>query len=173
MKMNYSKWLYLALFSPVVASYSALDGNASELQKLSFLSGCWQSSKDQKMVIRETFTTPQGNTILGNSQMEIDGERVFLEFIKIVEEEGKATYHPYPDGKYAKPFKVVKLDGNRVAFENLENDFPKIISYHQTEAGGLTATISGDDEKKTQIFEMYPIECGGESYKQALIKLNR
>ncbi|TQV86154.1 hypothetical protein FKG94_00960 [Exilibacterium tricleocarpae] len=142
--------------------------SATELEKLSFLSGCWQGNMGESGSIRETFTRPRGDTILGNSQIVIDNKNRFVEFIRIYKDQSGVNYRPYPDGKEAANFKMVKLGDKEVVFENMENDYPKIISYRYQSDGMLNARIEGANKEKVQNFYMAPVDCGAETHLKAL-----
>jgi hypothetical protein len=107
---------------------------------LAFLAGCWAEPGDG---LREQFTAPTANLILGTSRYVRAGKVVQFEFHRIALEDGGATLTPYPNGKASVPFAADTLQDGYVVWANPEHDFPQRIIYDGREAGALTATIEG------------------------------
>lgn len=130
------------------------------LDDLSFLSGCWRGKlSGQDGTIEERYSQPAGGLILGTSQTLVGGRTAFFEFIKIEHSAEGIVMTPAPRGKLSVPFKMVRLEGKKAVFENLEHDFPKRIIYQLRGDGSLAASIEGEKPEQTQEFVMSPTSC--------------
>jgi hypothetical protein len=139
------------------------------IEDVAFLAGCWEGSPADGTVIRETYTTPRANLMLGNSQTVIGGKTRFFEFIQLMQTQDGVVYRPLPNGKSAAAFTLVKALGTEAVFENATNDFPQRITYvYDAATGVLTARIETLDGSKTESFPMKATGCGGETHRKAL-----
>lgn len=148
----------------VMAFALFLAGNAFAQGKptvddLVFLSGCWEGNLADGTTIRETYTTPRGGLILGNSQVTSGGKTLFFEFNRIAQTDGGVAYQPSPKGKESVAFALTKLAGTAVVFENASHDFPQRIAYTR-EGDKLTARIEKLDGQEAQSFPMKAVRCG-------------
>ena len=139
------------------------DARAQEksLSDLSFMSGCWKGKlTGQEGTVEERYAPAAGGVMLGTSQTVVNGRTAFFEFIKVEQTDGGIVMTPAPQGKPSVPFKMVRLEGKKAVFENLEHDFPKRILYQLREGGALVARIEGDKPEQGEEFVMDPIPCG-------------
>ena len=138
------------------------------IDNVAFLAGCWQGDAGGA-TIRETYTSPQAGSMLGNSQMASNGKTEFFEFIRLVQTADGVEYRPLPNAKTAAAFTLVKASANEVVFENAANDFPQRIVYaFDAGKGTLTARIAMLDGSKAESFAMRAVSCGGETHNKAL-----
>ncbi len=120
---------------------------AEELDRLSFMSGCW-SVQMGPVVIEEQWNRPEGGIMLGSSRTLKAGKAVFHEFIRIEQRDGAIFYTPRV-GSASKPvsFRLVRLTDTEAVFENLEHDFPQRVIYRKA-ADALPARIEGSKNGK-------------------------
>lgn len=168
---NTASWFARAVaMTCLVASAS---GHAAPAEKytidnVAFLAGCWQGNTGGA-VIRETYTSPQAGSMLGNSQLMSKGKTDFFEFIRLVQTADGVEYQPLPNAKTAATFKLTKASAAELVFENAANDFPQRIVYaFDAGRGVLTARIGMLDDSKVESFPMTAVPCGGETYRKAL-----
>jgi Domain of unknown function (DUF6265) len=133
---------------------------ASTLADVAFLAGCWRGelSKGNGWT-EERYSPPEGGMMLGTSQTVVDRTTKFFEFIQITENAGEVEMTPSPRGQKSVPFRMVRIEGKRAVFENLEHDFPKRIIYHLKDDGSLLARIEGAKPEQAQDFLMKPVAC--------------
>ena len=70
-----------------------------------------------------------------------------FEFLRIEERADGVFYVAQPGGRPPTEFKLTKLEGNSVVFENPQHDHPKIIRYRPGD-GALVVEIEGDEGKQ-------------------------
>lgn len=133
---------------------------ASTLADVAFMAGCWRGelSKGNGWT-EERYSPPEAGMMLGTSQTVVDGKTKFFEFIQITENEGEVVMTPSPRGQRSVPFRLIRIEGKKAVFENLEHDFPKRILYHLKDDGSLLARIEGDKPEQAQDFLMKPVAC--------------
>lgn len=133
---------------------------ARTLADVAFMSGCWRGGLSTgNGWTEERYSPPEGGMMLGTSQTVVDQKTRFFEFIQITESEGEVEMNPSPRGQKSVPFRLVRLEGKRAVFENLQHDFPKRIIYHLKDDGSLLARIEGDKSEQAQDFLMKPVAC--------------
>ena len=138
-------------------------GTAGEsVDSLQFLSGCWEGRLG-KLVLEEQWNAPAGGMMMGMSRNLKDGKAVFSEFMRI-ETKGADIFYVARIGDTRQsptPFKLVRLEGKHVVFENPEHDFPQRIIYRAAE-GGLFARIEGKEKgvDRGEDYAMKSVSCG-------------
>jgi hypothetical protein len=128
---------------------------------LAWLGGCWGGGSADR-AYQEQWMKPSGKTMLGMSRTVAKGETVEYEFLRLHEEaNGDILYTAKPSGQDEASFKLVKLTGNEVVFENPEHDFPQRIIYRLNEDNSLTARIEGKSKGKDRgvDFPMKRVSC--------------
>ncbi|MBY0507615.1 MAG: hypothetical protein K2X03_27120 [Bryobacteraceae bacterium] len=125
-----------------------MTAQAQEVNQLAFLTGCWQMAAGP-LVIEEVWGKPATDGLLGFSRTLKNGKTVFSEFMRIDRRAGGIDYTPrIGTGRDEKvSFKLMKLTGDEVVFENQGHDFPQRILYRKT-PGGLAARIEGKQNGK-------------------------
>ena len=89
--------------------------------------------------------------MLGMNRTVRDGNTVFFEYLRIVEEEdGWAGLIASPSGQETARFKMVDQGAHHVVFENPDHDFPQRISYRLMENGKLLGHIEGKENGKSR-----------------------
>lgn len=146
------------LAAGLVAAASAA---AVSLSDLSFMSGCWKGKLAKgEGLIEERYNPAAGGLMLGTSQVVENGRTSFFELIKVEQQGDGVVMTPMPMGKASVGFKLVRFEGRKAVFENLEHDFPKRIVYSLREDGKLLAHIEGDKPEQAEDFLMSPVPCG-------------
>ena len=137
----------IAVCSPQLApnkpSKPAVAPGATQNQKrpdrladLAWLAGTWASeaSPDQadknRRSSEEHWSSPRNGLMLGTHR-DLHGERVFFEYLRIVQRGKKLIYIASPSGRGATEFALEKLEGQRVVFANAKHDWPKRIVYER------------------------------------------
>lgn len=130
-------------------------------EDLAFMAGCFAGELPDGGEMRESYTPPRAGVMLGNSQVTRDGRTLFYELSRIVEEEGKVVYVPYPRGRESVPFTLTSLDPAHAVFVNPRHDFPQRIIYRVGEGDTLIASIDGvrDGEPAVQEWVLRRIAC--------------
>lgn len=124
-----------------------------ELKNLEWLIGTWVT-KTPKGNLYETWNKKDDTEFYGKSYYLNKKDTVFSEKVRLVEKEKKLYYIvttanqnnelPISFATKANP------DMNSLVFENLQHDFPQIISYKKINADALIAEISATKNGKTK-----------------------
>lgn len=116
----------------------------ASLESLGFLQGTWVSESGSTRTT-ETWTSAEGNLLLGTSKTVRDRKAVFFEYLRIeLDNTGTPVYVAMPLGKDATKFALKDAtQNNRVVFENPQHDFPQRIIYTLQPDGTLRARIEG------------------------------
>jgi hypothetical protein len=130
---------------------------SSDLQGLSWMSGCWAVSREP-LEIEEHWSKPAGGTMLGFSRTIKGGRTVFSEFMQIAPAGDKIVYTArIGSGQPGTPFTLTRLSDNEAVFENPKHDFPQRIIYRRSGDRVLHARIDGTDKGKTRA-EDFPMQ---------------
>jgi len=145
------------LFMFAASPKSAMAQDASSVDDLAWMSGCWASEGGEKGS-GEQWMAPAGNSMLGMSRVVKDGETVGFEFVRIQgTESGGIEFIADPSGQEGASFQMVELSDHEVIFENLGHDFPQRIIYRLMENGNIAASIEGTIEGQLRDVE-FPLE---------------
>jgi hypothetical protein len=123
-----------------------------EIQGLAWMAGDWQADRGQATV-DEHWTRPAGGTMLGTSRTVAGRRTVEFEFLRIEQRADGIFYVAQPGGRPPTDFRLVRLEKQRVVFENLQHDFPQRIIYERRADGSLLARIEGDVGGKLKAVE--------------------
>lgn len=126
--------------------------------ELAFMTGCWAEPGDG---LREQFTEPADNMILGTSRYVIERRVQQFEFHRIDIGENASSLTPHPGGQGSVAFTSVRNQDNYVVWQNLEHDFPQRIIYDGREEGFLLVAIEGerDGETARREWRMRSVPC--------------
>ena len=121
------------------------------LAGLEWMSGGWQTTRGRAQ-IEEHWTKPSGGTMIGMGRTIVEERTAEYEYLRL-EQRGEDIYYvASPKGRCPSTnFKLTRLSGEEVVFENPQHDFPKRITYRKT-ADGLLATVDGGEGTKAQSF---------------------
>ena len=115
-----------------------------DIKKTQWLIGTWEN-KTLKGTIYETWKKISDNELSGMSYIEKDKDTIVFETIRLVQEQEVLFYIPtvknQNDGLPVR-FTAKLISENQMIFENLQHDFPQIISYTNTDTNTLVAEIS-------------------------------
>ena len=116
------------------------DGAA--LEGLGWLIGSW-TGKSGNSKQHENWMRLSDEVMQGNSHTVVKGDTSFSETMRI-ELYGDDVYYTVKvaQNKYPVSFKLISITDDEVQFENLEHDFPNLITYH-LDGNKLKAKIEG------------------------------
>ena len=152
-------WVLIALPAGLVAQEVA-----PTLRDLAFLAGCWEgefSSRGRQGIMRESYTLPTENILLGNTRYTIEGRTTSFELTSIEATDDGVLLTPYPNGNRSPdPFVLTRAGDGQAVFEAPEHDFPKRILYSLGEDGRLYARIDGGpDSDQAREWTLHPASC--------------
>lgn len=144
----------------VLCGWTAQQKN--KIKKAEWLIGTWEN-KTSKGSIYETWTQKNETEFSGKSYILKDRDTVVFENIRLVQEKDRLYYIPTVKNQnegIPVRFSAKIITNNLLAFENLQHDFPQIISYTKTGENRLIAEISGtkNGQQRSQIFPMQRIK---------------
>lgn len=130
----------------------------SDFEKISWLIGTWKQ-KTKRGTIYETWHQQYDYLLEGRSYSISEKDTSVFETIQILQKDGSLYYIPRVLGQNnteAIEFKCSQLTNNQMRFENLDHDFPQIITYRKVGNDSLLASISGirDNESREILFPM-------------------
>jgi hypothetical protein len=112
-------------------------------------------------VFEETWLDPAGGTMQGVGRHLREGETVFMEFMSI-EKDADGTLvmwmilgAPSRCERKLVAFRATRVDRNEVIWENVENEYPRVIHYGRSAADRMTCTLSqsGEDSQRRDVFD--------------------
>lgn len=140
-------------YSMTSARVSHATAVAPAISELAWMAGGWQTAPGERVQIEEHWMAPAGGTMLGMGRTVAGDRTVEFEFIRLEQRAGTIYYVASPKGRCpATDFKLTRLAGQEVVFENPAHDFPKRITYRKNSDGSLTATVDGGPGTKAQTF---------------------
>src|SRR3954447_6583397 len=117
---------------------------AGEIDKLSFMAGCWTGPGTYEMWMK-----PEAGAMMGAGRTVRNGKVVATEFFSVSETaEGIVLNVQQKLAAKAIPFRVTNVTASSVTFENPEHDFPQRIVYRPQADGSLIGRIEGSDHGK-------------------------
>jgi hypothetical protein len=122
----------------------------NEITKAEWLIGTWES-KTQRGSIYETWTKENEVQLSGKSYMLKEKDTIVFETIWLLQEQYSLFYIPKvknQNGNLPVRFTSKIVSDKELVFENLQHDFPQIISYTKINADSLIAEISGTKNGK-------------------------
>jgi hypothetical protein len=118
----------------------------SGVDALAWLAGRWEFEKNGR-VVREEWMVPGGGTMLGMSRTVKDGKTIEYEHLFLgIDEQGDLSLIATPSGQSRAAFKLIKVEGRSVVFENKAHDFPQRVGYTLNADGTLSAFIEGETQ---------------------------
>jgi Domain of unknown function (DUF6265) len=116
------------------------------LDALSWMTGAWSGAAGTATV-EEHWIAPAGKMMLAVGRVTRADRTLVFEFLRIEERAEGIFYVAQPNGQPPTEFKLTKLDGQSVVFENPQHDNPKIIRYRR-DGDGMVAETEGDEKGK-------------------------
>lgn len=153
--MSLMRAMMLIVLSAMTAPAADPPAAGPRLADLDWMVGSW-SRESRRGTLRENWTRLSETTWEGRACLvpKEGGACVPIEDLLLVEMGGGIFYIPkVAENDYPVPFRLTRLEGRSVEFENPEHDFPTKISYTLTEDGTLLAAIDGpgDDGEPRRI----------------------
>jgi hypothetical protein len=132
------------------------------LERLAWLTGCWEASAADATV-EEQWTTPRGGVMLGVNRTARDGRLISYEFLVLDGREASVIYVAHPSGQAAATFSAEAVSDARVVFGNPAHDYPQRIGYERRATDSLFAWIEGpqDGELRRVEFAFVRVPCPG------------
>lgn len=129
----------------------------ARVEDLAWMTGDWELGAGP-MTTEEHWSRVAGGTLLGTGRTIAGGKTVFFEFMRIETRADGIYFVGQPKGGPGTDFKLVRVEGKSVTFENLGHDFPKRILYRREPDGGLFARVEGDgsESEKPQEYRYKP-----------------
>ncbi|MGE5926466.1 MAG: DUF6265 family protein [Gemmatimonadota bacterium] len=132
----------LALAPLLVLWASALGEGPRGIDRLHWLSGCWEFAAGQRTV-EEQWMAPRGDAMLGMSRTVRAGRLVAWETVLLREDSaGAITYNAFPSGQPPAVFPAVEISDSEAVFANPAHDFPQRIIYRRR-GDTLAARVEG------------------------------
>ena len=142
---------------------------ADSVDSLAWLAGCWART-DADTGSGEQWTVPAGGTMLGVSRSVRGDRTIEHEFVVVrAAPDGTLVYHAHPSGQASAEFRLLRLLGREVVFENAAHDFPQRVGYRLGDDGTLTAWIEGTHGGaiKRVPFPMRRVSCDAKTHEAA------
>ena len=125
---------------------------AQQIQRLSWLAGCWEAVSSERTV-EEHWMAPRGGNMVGVGRTVRGDTLVEFELVVIREQGDQLAYEAHPSGQPSAVFLSRTLTDSTVVFENLEHDFPQRIGYQRKGPDALLAWIEGSRQGKFRRIE--------------------
>ncbi len=130
----------------------------NDIKKAEWLLGTWEN-KTPKGSIYETWTETNENEFSGKSYIIKEKDTIVFENIQIVQEQDRLFYIPIiktQNNGLPVRFTAKIISETQLVFENMQHDFPQIISYTKISMDSLVAEISGtkNGQERRQAFPM-------------------
>ena len=128
-------------------------GTALRISELAWLSGDWQTAPGGRARIEEHWTVPAGGTMIGMGRTVVGDKTAEFEFLRIEQRGDDIYYVANPNANCPQTdFKLTRLAGQEVIFENPAHDYPKRVMYRKNSDGSLVASIDAGEGTKSQSF---------------------
>jgi hypothetical protein len=125
----------------VVSMAGALQPAAPAIKDVGWIAGCWETTRNGRHVV-ESWTSPEGGTMMGVSRTVVNGKTTEWEFLIIREGTKGLEYVAKPSSQPEATFTSTSVTATEVVFENPAHDFPKKIFYRR-DGTTLNAAIEG------------------------------
>ena len=115
----------------------------SPVDRLAWLSGCWQEVARGSQIVEEQWMAPRGGRMVGMGRTVRGDSVIEWEHLRIFARDGRIVYHAEPSGQTPADFSTAAVSDTLVVFENPQHDFPQRIIYRKRGADSLLARIEG------------------------------
>lgn len=131
---------------------------ANDLRKAEWLIGTWEN-KTTRGSIFETWSKTNDKVYSGKSYAVKNKDTIVFENIQLLCEQEKVYYIPTVKNQNSGlpiRFSSKTISETQLVFENLQHDFPQVISYTKVSTDSLVAVISGtkNGQERKQTFGM-------------------
>lgn len=135
---------------------------SDNINKATWLVGTWEN-KTSRGTIYETWIKNSNNELSGKSYIIKEKDSIVFETIRLLQMQNSIYYIPTVKGQNNE--EPVKFEGKMITdtqlvFENLQHDFPQVITYTKISSDSLVAEISGmkNGKERKQVFPMKKIK---------------
>ncbi len=139
------RWLLVAVIVSMIPPQAITGAESPELASidgLAWMAGAWISAGDPRT--DEWWTPPGGGTLIGMARTIRGGKTVSFEYLRMETRADGIYYVAHPKARSGTDFRLTRLEGKSVVFENPAHDFPKRITYRLEPDGTLVARVEGD-----------------------------
>ena len=145
----------------VVSMLGGSQAAAPTINDVAWIAGCWEMTRNGRHVV-ETWTAPEGGTMMGVSRTVANGKTTEWEFLIIREGPKGLEYVAKPSRQPEATFTSTSVRASEVVFENPTHDFPKKIQYRR-DGNALAAAIEGpmNGQARRIEFPYTRAACGG------------
>ena len=151
--------MLMITWSANASKQTSAAGAAPKIAELVWMSGDWQTAPGGRAQIEEHWTRPAGGTMIGVGRTVAGDKTVEFEFLRIEQRGDDIFYVANPNAQCPQTdFKLTRLSGQEVVFENPEHDFPKRVVYRKKSDGSLLASVDGGEGTKAQSFSYVPLK---------------
>ena len=155
--MQTKTYLFIAI-AGVILFYACSAKSGNNIENSEWLAGTWENKTPEGSVY-ETWSKSKDNEYAGKSYMVNEKDTVIFETIRLVQEQDGLFYIPaVKDENNGLPVRFAgkTISETQLVFENLQHDFPQIITYTKIGADSLVAEISGmiNGKEERQTFPM-------------------
>jgi hypothetical protein len=123
---------------------------SSQVDRLTWFSGCWQEVTRSGQIVEEQWMAPRGGQMVGMGRTVRGDSVIEYEHLRILERGGKVVYHAEPSGQAPADFTAAAVSDTMVTFENPQHDFPQRVIYRKRGADTLLARIEGTANGRTR-----------------------
>jgi len=129
---------------------------------LAWLTGCWERQSADKLA-HEQWLAPNSNLMLGLNDLEVGGETIAYEYLRIEVDVGLLVFTAIPSGQTETSFTQIELTDSLVVFANPAHDFPQQVRYRLLANGSLLAQIEGEQDGQLRVvdFPFARVACAG------------
>lgn len=121
----------------------------SQLAKAEWLLGRWENNSEEGN-LSETWTKTEDGSLEAETYFVVGTDTVFREHVRLEEKDGAVNYIANVQGQNGDApvsFKMTKLEGHTMVFENPKHDYPQVITYEH-KGDSVIAEISGNQNGK-------------------------
>ncbi|PWF41210.1 DUF6265 family protein [Massilia glaciei] len=136
-----------------------------DINKLAWLSGCWQSDTGEAGS-GENWGSLAGGTMLGAGRTVRQGKTVDFEFMQLrALDDGRLAFVAHPAGQPGATFPLLRISDVEAVFENRGHDFLQRVIYAREGAAKLRARIEGMRGGKMKVIEFPMSRVGCDQVK--------
>lgn len=122
----------------------------NKIKSAEWLVGDWVN-KTQRGYVYESWSKKTALELSGKSYLIKANDTIVLETVRLIEEANSLHYIPVvknQNGGLPVRFTAKTVSDSVMVFQNMEHDFPQVISYTRINADSLVAEISGTSDGK-------------------------
>ena len=131
------------------AALPGQEDRAANISQLAWLAGDWETTGGQPRV-EEHWTRPAGGTMIGMGRTLVGDRTVSFEYLRIEWRSDGVYYVAQPQGRPPVDFRLGRLSGSEVVFENPgHSDHLQHIIYRRESEDAIVARIEGANNGKS------------------------